>query len=97
MGLNYRFALPNKLFDYIQAQVPVLVTNLPEMVAIVKQYQVGEITSSLEPKELAEKIKDSLFNTEKRETWQENLKVAAKELTWEKEEKVLVEMYSGFL
>jgi glycosyltransferase involved in cell wall biosynthesis len=96
IGLNYRFALPNKLFDYIQAQVPVLVTNLPEMVAIVKQYQVGEITHSLEPKKLAEKIEDSLVNLEKRETWQNNLKIAAKELTWEEEEKVLYKMYSGF-
>lgn len=96
LGLNYRFALPNKLFDYIQSQVPVLVTNLPEMAAIVKQYQIGEITNSLEPKELAGKINDALFNSEKREKWKESLKVAAKELTWEKEERILREIYSNF-
>ena len=97
LGLNYRFALPNKLFDYIQAKVPVLVTNLPEMAAIVKQYKIGEITSTLEPKLLADKIKEALFNIEKREVWQENLKIAVKELTWEKEEKVLREVFLRFL
>lgn len=97
LGLNYRFALPNKLFDYIQAQVPVLVTNLPEMVEIVNQYKIGEITTTLEPGQLAEKIKEALFNIEKREIWQKNLKIAAKELTWEKEEEVLVEIYSQFI
>lgn len=97
LGLNYRFALPNKLFDYIHAQIPVLITNLPEMVAVVKHYQVGEITDSLQAKELAEKIKTALFNIEKREKWKVNLKVAASELTWEKEEKVLAEIYSQFL
>lgn len=97
LGLNYRFALPNKLFDYIHAQVPVLVTNLPEMSAIIQQYEIGEITSSLEPKLLAEKITESLQNTTKRKTWQENLEVASKELAWENEEKVLVEIFSEFL
>ena len=97
LGLNYRFAQPNKLFDYIQAQVPVLVANLPEMAEIVSQYKIGEITTTLKPGQLAEKIKEALFNIEKREIWQKNLKIAAKELTWEKEEEVLVEIYSQFI
>jgi glycosyltransferase involved in cell wall biosynthesis len=97
LGLNYRYALPNKLFDYIQSQVPVLVTNLPEMQAIVKQYNIGEITTSLEPDVLAEKINKALFNKEKREEWQMGLKKAAKELVWENEELVLQKIYSRFL
>jgi glycosyltransferase involved in cell wall biosynthesis len=97
LGLNYRFALPNKLFDYIQAQVPVFITNLPEMAAIVNQYQIGEITDSLEPRHLAEKITDALTNHEKRKIWKSNLPAAAKDLTWENEEKVIWELFSGFL
>lgn len=97
LGLNYHFALPNKLFDYIQAQVPVLVSNLPEMMAIVEKYKLGEITNSLKPKDLAAKINEVLTNTNKRRTWLENLKIAASELTWEKEEKVLHEIYSKLL
>ena len=96
LGLNYRFALPNKLFDYIHAQVPVLITNLPEMVTIVQQYKIGEITSTLKPKQLAAKINEALFNFEKREIWQKNLKIAAKELTWENEEKILADIFARF-
>ncbi len=94
-GLNYRYALPNKLFDYIQAQVPVLVTNLPEMAAIVKNYKVGEITSSLHPEILADRITDCLTNEVKRKLWKTNLKSAARELVWENEEKVLQEIFSS--
>jgi glycosyltransferase involved in cell wall biosynthesis len=97
LGLNYRFALPNKLFDYIQANVPVLITDLPEMVAVVKKYQIGEITTSLKPEDLAQKIQYSLTDSVKIKIWKENLKVAAKELVWEKEEEVLIEIFSQFL
>ncbi len=96
-GLNYRFALPNKLFDYIQAQVPVLVTNLPEMAAIVSKYNVGEITDSLEPAILSNKIKEALGNLEKQKLWKENLKQASKELVWENEEKVIQELFKSIL
>lgn len=97
LGLNYRFALPNKLFDYIQAQVPVLVSNLPEMAAIVNRYQIGEITDTLDPEILAGKIKMAISDVSKRKIWAENLKIAARDLTWENEKKVLEEIYLPFL
>ncbi len=97
LGLNYRFALPNKLFDYIQAQVPVLVTNLPEMKAVVEKYKIGAITTSLAPNVLAEKIKETLFDINLVNTWKENLATAARELVWENEEKILKKIYKPFL
>ncbi len=97
LGLNYRYALPNKLFDYIQARVPVLVSNLPEMAAIVNRYKIGEITTSLEPDVLAAKINSALTDRKKREVWNANLPEAAKVLTWEIEEKKLYKIFSKFV
>jgi glycosyltransferase involved in cell wall biosynthesis len=97
LGLNYRFALPNKLFDYIQAGVPVLVSNLPEMRRIVEHYQIGVIAETHQRKELAEIIKSALFDEEKINFWKQNLPKAAKELCWENEEEVLKKVYFQFL
>jgi glycosyltransferase involved in cell wall biosynthesis len=97
LGLNYRFALPNKLFDYIQAGVPVLVSNLPEMKRIVEHYRIGAIADTHQRKDLAEKIKSVLFDSEQNAIWKENLKLAAKELCWENEEAQLQEIYKPFL
>lgn len=93
LGLNYRFALPNKLFDYIQAGVPVLVSNLPEMRRIVEQYQIGAIAETHQRKELAETIKMALFDQERIARWKQNLPKAAKELCWENEEVILRQVY----
>lgn len=96
-GLNYRYALPNKLFDYIQAQVPVLVSNLPEMAAVVSRYNVGAIAESLDPAVLAATITDALENADERKIWLENLPKAAAELTWEKEERIIQGIFRPFL
>jgi len=97
LGLNYRFALPNKLFDYIQAEVPVLVSNLPEMRRIVEQYQIGLVAETHQRKELAEIMKTALFDQEKRLVWKQNLPKAAKELCWENEERVLYQIYTRYI
>jgi len=92
-GLNYYYALPNKLFDYIQAQIPVLVSNMPEMANIVNTYGVGEVINNGGPEELSEVFRDMLFNESKRSVWKTNLIKAAKELCWENEEKKLLDIY----
>ena len=97
LGLNYRFALPNKLFDYIQAGVPVLVSNLPEMRRIVDHYQIGMIADTHQRKDLAEIMKLALFDKEKVKLWKQNLPKAARELCWENEELILRQIYGRYL
>jgi glycosyltransferase involved in cell wall biosynthesis len=96
-GLNYFYALPNKLFDYIQAQIPVVVTNMPEMAAIVNQYGVGRVVNSPEPEKLAEVFNEMLTDDLMRKTWKENLAQAASELCWENEEIRLLEIFSKII
>ncbi|MFV0139066.1 glycosyltransferase [Empedobacter falsenii] len=84
LGLSYRYALPNKLFDFIQARVPILATNLPEIKKMVEEYNVGKVIINHEPKHLAETLQEIL--NEGKRSYQENLAKAAKELCWENEE-----------
>jgi glycosyltransferase involved in cell wall biosynthesis len=93
LGLNYYYSLPNKLFDYIQAEVPVLVADLPEMAAIVNNYQVGRVTGTRDPEELAGIFYEMLHDPEKRSAWKSKLELAAKELCWENEEEKLLNIY----
>ncbi len=92
-GLNYRFALPNKLFDYIQAEIPVLISNLPEMKTLVSQYQLGEKIESHDPKHIAEKISLMLNDEQQMRSWKKNAKKAALELNWEKEKHVISNLF----
>lgn len=94
IGLNYYYALPNKLFDYIQARTPVLVSPFPEMQKIVKKYEIGTVYDHKDPKELAKKIKEIFELKNRYQKWQENTQIAAQELCWENEEKTLMNIYS---
>ncbi len=93
LGLNYRYAMPNKLFAYIQSHLPVLVSNLPEMAYIVKKYDIGLVNHHHEPMQMALDIKLICEDEEKRKNWKANLAVAASELCWEKEEQKLVDLF----
>jgi len=91
MGLNYRYALPNKLFDYIQGQVPVLCSKLPEMSRIVEAYGIGIATAEKDPEKLAGIIR-YMLKERSRGTWREALRKAALELCWENEAKVYLQL-----
>jgi len=93
IGLNYYYALPNKLFDYIRANVPILANSLPEIENIVRTYDIGCFIENHNPKHIAEKINFMLNSPKKKQIWKENLKKASQELCWENEEKVLKDIF----
>ena len=85
--------MPNKLFDFIRANVPVLVSRLPEIERIVNKYEIGCFIENHNPEHIAEKIKYMLQSPEKISFWKENLKKASTELCWENEEKILKSVF----
>lgn len=88
LGLNYRFALPNKIFDYIQANVPILVSDLPEMKRVVLDYNVGEIVIERKPLKLARQIENLL-----KKDFTTALKKAKEKLIWEEQEALLLSIF----
>lgn len=93
LGLNYRFALPNKIFDYIHAEIPILISDLPEMKKIVTNFMVGEIVVNRKPKLVAKQIEELLFSPKKE--LQKNLIKAKNELHWNIESKKLLKLFKS--
>ena len=95
-NLNYRFSLPNKLFDFIQAGVPIVASHLTEIEKIVRQYDLGLFIENHEPSTIAATICEALSDATRREQWRQNLAVAAQDLCWENEEQKLLEIYRHY-
>jgi glycosyltransferase involved in cell wall biosynthesis len=92
-NINYRFSLPNKLFDYIQAGIPILASNLPEVRRVIETYQVGRISEDHNPKNIAKHIEEMLSDVDANAQWNVNLEKASKELNWEKEKEKLLRIF----
>ena len=84
-NLNYLYSLPNKLFDYIHAGIPVLCTALPEIKAIVDAYGLGSYIGSHEPEHIASRIRAAFADPEEYLTWKKNTVAASKDLCWQHE------------
>ncbi len=96
-NLNYRLSLPNKIFDYLQAGIPVLVSNLVEIRKIVSAYDVGDYIPAHDPKVMANKVNEIIENQELMENWKKNTTFAAQVLNWEKESEGLRKVYEKYV
>jgi glycosyltransferase involved in cell wall biosynthesis len=88
--LSYRYCLPNKLFEYLDCGLPVVVSRLPEMTKVVETYDCGWIITisrnelvallaALSPEKIAEKKAGALR--------------ARQNFGWQFEEPILLDVY----
>jgi glycosyltransferase involved in cell wall biosynthesis len=91
--INHTLSLPNKVFDYIHAGVPVLASDVAEVKQIVDTWQTGMCISHITPKAIAEAVLWIYDNKEVYNQWKHNTQAAANELCWQKEQSVLDKIF----
>ncbi|WKZ65025.1 MAG: glycosyltransferase family 4 protein [Flavobacteriales bacterium] len=88
-SLNYRYSLPNKLFDYFRAHIPALVTDLPEVAGIVRRYEAGVVIPRAEPALIAAEVRRLIPDRPRRDALRLKAIFAAAELDGEREKEAL--------
>jgi glycosyltransferase involved in cell wall biosynthesis len=92
-NINHIYGLPNKIFDYLHSGVPVLVSRLVELEKIVDQYQVGDYIDNHDPAHIAARIEAISRDPVKLKKWKSNTIKVIEELNWEKEGRIVVEIF----
>lgn len=89
LGLSFTYSLPNKLFDYIHAELPIIAGNMPEINKIISKYDVGVTVENYSPDVIALKINNLLNNPRRLQEIKGNQRKAKQILCWEKESQKL--------
>lgn len=93
LGLSFTYALPNKLFDYIHAELPIIAGKLPEVVHIIKKYKVGVVVEDYSPEKIAKAIRELVANKPLLLQIKKNQQKATSELCWEIEQHKLSDFF----
>lgn len=92
---NFTYALPNKLFEYLTAGLPLLVAHHPEARRMVEIHDVGMIFDPMSPASIAAAINAMIDDSRARERFRANTGPALKALDAEREWQKLVTIYDA--
>lgn len=87
---NHELALPNKLFDYIHAETPILSSKLIEISKVVKKYDIGIFIEGTTPESISTAINNYKDNKTLQLKHKENCRNAALIENWEVEKEKLM-------
>ncbi|WP_421844839.1 glycosyltransferase family 4 protein [Marinobacter algicola] len=93
--LNHKLALPNKLFEYIQARLPVIVSDMPEMSAFVEGERIGLVFKDTDVAALASCIVRLANERDLYRRLEKEAARVANAFTWEQEGPKLLSVYEG--
>lgn len=85
-GLSARSTLPNKLFEYLAAGVPVVASRFPVLAQVVEGHNVGVICDPDDPDALAGAIRWVVSDPERHRELKRNALIASRMFSWAIEE-----------
>jgi len=89
--LNHDYCSPNKMFEYLMADIPVIASNLYEMKRLVQHNNIGIVAEENTVNGLKEAIiKATMLD---KEALRKNIQKIKKIYNWEEQEKVLLTLY----
>ena len=89
---NHRLALPNKLFHAVRAGTPVVAADLPEIARVVRRHRLGVLYRPGDPASFADAVATVVADHSQLVS---NVVAARAELSWARDETVLLEAYEG--
>lgn len=92
-NMNYELSLPNKLFDYISAGIPVIGSDITEVAKIISGYRCGIIIPDVNSEEISKAIIKLRDNRSLLSELKRNSIIASESLNWEKESLKVEEFY----
>ena len=93
-NINFIYTISNKLFEYVQARVPVIMSDVPEHRYFNEKFNFGIIIDEVTPIKIAEAINRLASDKELYNKLKNNCENMANEMCWEKESRKLLEIYS---
>lgn len=90
---SYYYSSPNKVFEYIMAEVPVICSNFPEMRDLITTYSCGELLQDNSIEEFVNKIR---LITEDKEKYMKGVLLAKQQENWEAQTPKLLALYEKF-
>ena len=96
-SLSYRHAMPNKLFEALMAGVPTLVSDLPDMAALIREHRAGMVVDQTDATAVANAMQQILADRAAFVPASDAREALAQECSWEGQEAVLLQLYEDLL
>lgn len=92
---SYYLMLPNKFFENVQAETPIVASDFPETSRLVERYGIGLTCDPSDVAQIASCIERLRTDEALYGECKINMKTVKRELCWEKEKAVLDDAYRG--
>lgn len=93
--LSYYFCLPNKLFEYAMAGIPVISSPLPEMTGLMAEYGIGAVIGDSTPAAVERALQE--IHTCDRNALRQRLAKFTRRYCWQVEETVMIDAYHQYV